>query len=801
MWDIPKAVETPPALVDAVGGHPLVARLLWQRGITDPVEASTFLDPDGYRPSPPTDLPGVEEAVSLLLQAREGRRLCVWGDFDVDGQTSIAILVGGLRRLGFDVCYYVPRRDTEGHGLNEAGLRYVIDEQGAELLLTCDTGIANAEEVAFANRRGVDCIITDHHELPDRLPQAAAILNPHLLPDPEHPFRYLCGVGTAYVLLQALFDAIRVRVPQGAGERADEWIDLVALGTIADLAILRDENRYFVQRGLARLLYPLRDPRPGIQALLRTAGASLPELLDTEIVSYTLAPRLNAVGRLDDARMAIELLLCQDQQEALRLAAQLEIYNDRRKQLCDHIQAEIEQRLRENPKLLEMPALVLAGAEWHPGVIGIVASRLVEQYGKPAILLGKGADGRWQASGRSVPGLHLQEAIEEHAHLLERSGGHAMAAGFVADPAQLPAFREAFQTTVEAWLSAPEACLRHDPAAMTAREWVDAVVSLDQITPAFVRELYRLAPFGPGNPAPVLASRAVVLKNVSGLGTNGDHSRLLVEDRSGVRVPAVWWRTAPGDVPDGLVDVAFTVELDASCRDTPTARLVLREARSTSSTAVITSGRAPEPTPATQPLHLVDHRTAPDRTVRLQALLDEHRDVQVWAEGSGVGDAPRGGRARDRTQLKPGRNLVIWTLPPGPRTLQQVLDRVQPQRVYVLTPAAPATQTPPMAFLQRLARVIQAEGGTTTIAAIAATLGQRESTVRSGLAFLAARGTIVYQVLRREQCEEIDGRVHVRAGNGQPVDDGNPEELRWLLQETAAYQRYFSKAPLEVLFG
>lgn len=767
-WNQSPSIDVPPALTDAVGGHPIVAQLLSQRGMTQPNNARVFLDPEAYTPAPPTDLPDVDVAVQRLLRARSaGTRICVWGDFDVDGQSSTAMLVAGLRQLGFDVCYYVPRRDTEGHGLHEAGIRQVIAEDGAGLILTCDTGVSDVDAVAYAQQHGAEIIITDHHELPPSLPAASAIVNPHRLSDENHPLRHLCGVGTAYMLLWALYDAL------GRGEEAEHWLDLVALGTIADLAILRDENRYLVQRGLPRLVYR---PRAGIRALLQTAGRSPGELLDTEIVSFTLAPRLNAVGRLDDARTAVELLLTDDIRRAFDLATELEILNDQRKRLCNQIESDIESRLRDRPELLEMPALMLAGEDWHPGVIGIVASRLVERYNKPTILLSGVSDGELRASARSVPGLHLQDAISEHDEMLLRGGGHEMAAGFVTEPAQLAAFREAFQATVAEAL----------PEDVSPELDIDAIVSLTDITPEFVRQVYRLAPFGPGNPEPVFACRQVHLKNVSALGINGDHARLVVEDADNVTRPAIWWRTMPHEVPTGTLDVAFRADLNEYGSGSPTARLVIVDTR--------VRARGPKVMPAPQveyepaetitTLKIEDQRGHGERIHYLRELLASRENIQVWAEGPAAREIAG---AVDRTQLISGTDLVIWSIPPGPRLLRTILDRVMPRRVYLLTPAT-VEGVSLNDFLRMLASAVKAiidDSGETSIISLAVQLGHREETVRYGLTFLQARGFIRYEI--------VDGRLTIRKGTGIPTgEDDTQSLLTRLLQETAAYRRYFA---------
>jgi len=305
-------IQVPPGWAQGLGLEPLVARLLVRRGLAAEEEIAPFLDSDRYKPTSPGELPGIEPAVELLLETRaRDRSICVWGDFDVDGQTATALLVEGLRRLGMKVFYHIPTRG-EGHGLNVNGIRQVRS-RGANLILTCDCGVGDTQEVEEAHSLGLEVIISDHHELPEAVPQVEALVNPRLLPA-GHPLEYLCGAGVAYFLLKAFGGAV-------GSDSADEGLDLVALGTIADLVELRRENRFLVQRGLPALLYR---NRPGIEALLRTAGAAIPELPDTDIVSFSLAPRLNAAGRLGDACSGVELLLAQEESRGLQLAAELD---------------------------------------------------------------------------------------------------------------------------------------------------------------------------------------------------------------------------------------------------------------------------------------------------------------------------------------------------------------------------------------------------------------------------------------------------------------------------------------------
>ena len=391
-WLEPAPISVPADLSVAVGGHPLVAQMLARRGITTPEAARAFLDPAAYTPSSPDALPGLTAAADRLEAAIRAREpICVWGDFDVDGQTATTLLVSALTDLGGSVTYHIPVRAAEGHGVSVPILAQVIDA-GAWLILTCDTGIAAVEAVAYARSRGVDMIITDHHDLPPHLPDAHAIVNPKLSGHSSNVSHRsvmvvvvgrhsslvsLPGVGVAYKLAEELYRRA------GRPEAADGLLDLVALGIVADLAEVRHDTRYLLQRGLD----VLRETRRlGLQLLMESAGLSS-DRLGEEHVSFVLAPRLNALGRLADANVAVEFLTTADLTRARSIAADLEALNCKRKLLCDQVYAAAEAQLQRDPALLEAAALVLAGPGWHPGVVGIVASRLAERYGKPVVLL------------------------------------------------------------------------------------------------------------------------------------------------------------------------------------------------------------------------------------------------------------------------------------------------------------------------------------------------------------------------------------------------------------------------------
>ena len=376
-WLEPSPISVPDMLAAAAGGHPLVAQTLARRGILDPHQAQAFLDPNSYQPAVPNEFPGMQRAVKRLLQAiQRGERICVWGDFDVDGQTATTLLVATLGELGADVTYHIPVRAAESHGVNIPNLEIAI-QGGAQLVLTCDTGITSHQAAEYARGRGVEMIITDHHELPasgEPLPVAQAVITPRMLPA-GHPLGSLPGVGVAYMLAQAIYRQFNREAD------CEQHLDLAALGIVADLALLTGDTRYLLQRGLAVLR---RAQRPGLQAILELADLN-PAGLSEEHIGFILAPRMNAIGRLGDANSVVELLTTLDIDRARLLALDLETLNARRKLLTDQVYQGALAQIEIDPSLAEMGALVLAHRSWPAGVLGIVASRLVERFHKPAV--------------------------------------------------------------------------------------------------------------------------------------------------------------------------------------------------------------------------------------------------------------------------------------------------------------------------------------------------------------------------------------------------------------------------------
>jgi single-stranded-DNA-specific exonuclease len=764
-WLSPPDTLVPADLAAAVGGHPLVAQTLARRGVTTPAAAVAFLDPGAYIPAPPDALPGMARAVNRLWRAiRGGEPIGVWGDFDVDGQTATALLVGTLADLGARVSYHVPVRDTASHGVDLPNLRQVLAE-GARLILTCDTGIAAHEAASYARDQGVDMIITDHHELGASLPDATAIINPKLLQSREHPLADLPGVGVAYKLAEALYE--RARRPKDAARH----LDLVALGIVADLALQRRDTRYLLQRGLVALR---QTQRPGLVALMEKAELD-PTWLSEEHIGFVLGPRLNAAGRLADANACVDLLTTDDIGRARILAADLEALNARRKLLCNQVEQGAEAQIARDPSLLEGGALVLANPAWPAGIIGIVASRLVEKYGKPAVLIASPPGEVARASARSVAGVNITAALAAHADLLVNFGGHPMAAGFGIDPERIPDLRRVLSRTTAAMLA--------DAHVETGLR-IDGFLPLAELTPALADDLGRLAPFGPGNPPLMLVAERLRARPGKKVGRNDEHQLVIVTDEAGGERQVIWWDGGSEPLPEGRFDLAY-VARNSTYRGTRELQVEWVDARPCAEAEVKAKVKAE--------VEVVDYRDAPQPREVLAGLV-ERGEVAVWREGEDARDIP----GHDRWNLPRAVTLAIWTAPPGPAELRAALAQVGPARVYLFG-RDPGADTPET-FLRRLTGLVKhalnARAGRAPIETLAAATAQRAATVRIGLAWLAGRGHV-------RIVGEQDNEVQLAAGNGISATEADVKaldaRLRAVLAETAAYRVFFREANAEAL--
>jgi single-stranded-DNA-specific exonuclease len=773
-WLEPQLVAVPAAISEAVGGDPLVSEVLVRRGFTDLEQIQAFLNPDFYVPASPYELQDMQIAIDRLYEALEkGQKICVWGDFDVDGQTATTLLVSALRVLGGNVQYHIPLRSTESHGVNLPVLKEII-ESGIDLLLTCDTGISANSAVNYAESLGVNVIITDHHDLPPELPGALAVIDPKRGMG-DHPMASLPGVGVAYELAQALFE--RMGQPEGS----EEHLDLVALGIVADLASQNGDVRYLLQRGLEKLRKP---QRLGLQMMMELAAIA-PEGLTEEHIGFELAPRLNALGRLGDANQAVEFLTTRDRSQARPIANYLEGLNAQRKLITSQVFQAAQAQIEADPTLMDSSALVLANPSWPGGVIGIVASRLVERYNKPALLVATPPGELAHGSARSIPGVDISAAIAAQQDLLEGYGGHPMAAGFSLKTEHIQEFRQALSATVSDMLLESS----YEPFLQ-----IDAYLPLGDLSLELVMDLERLAPFGIGNPNLVFACLDLRCTGSRSLGRSGDHLLVKLEDQSGSEFQAVWWgggiEPLPGWLTSGAaLDLAFTARsrdfqgkkemqiewLDAHPHEQATIEIPLEPPR----------------------IEIIDHRLVSHPLMELKKIVTQNEDILIWAEAGAKRQlAEIGIQAVDRTLLVPADQLVIWTIPPGNEEQQEAIEIVSPGIVHLF---AVDPQIDEMRlFVERLLGLskysLSKTEGQVEISSLAAATAQREQTIRVGLQWLETNGYLDVHVISEDQ-------FYLKEGGGVASEELErvEGELRDLLAESAAYRRFYSNVEIDVL--
>ena len=480
---------------------PLVAQVLIARGFTTVEAAKHFLEPKLSDLHDPGLLPGVNEAAKRLVEAmKTKRRVTIYGDYDVDGVTATALLWHCLKLTGANVDYYIPCRMEEGYGLNEAALRQLHEEDPGRLVVSVDCGIASVKEAALAKELGLELIISDHHHIGGELPDAAVLVHPRL-PGSTYPFGELCGVGVAFKIAWAVCQIL------GDGKKATprmreflkSAVGLTAIGTVADVVPLVDENRVIVRYGLHSLR---ENPSPGLQALLKISELSEKPQLSAEDIAFGIAPRINAAGRLGQARLAVEMLTTDNKERAIALAAYVDELNKNRKTVERRITKQAKEMVEQNPDWEQHKTLVLANHDWHPGVIGIVASRIAETFEKPTVMIALKDDGTGSGSARSYAGFDMYEGLEAGKEFMLGYGGHQAAAGLRIEANKIDELR----TALANW-----AAIHFMPTEEATALRVDAEVHLSEVTRRAIVELQHLGPFGAANPKPRFASNRVEL--------------------------------------------------------------------------------------------------------------------------------------------------------------------------------------------------------------------------------------------------------------------------------------------------
>jgi single-stranded-DNA-specific exonuclease len=535
-------------LVREMGLSPLISRILESRDICDPDKARRYLSPSLRDLHNPFLMKDMNKAVDRLVRAiYHNEKVVVYGDYDADGITSVVILLLFLRKIHPDVIYHIPDRMTEGYGLN----REAVEQFRAErvgLIVTVDCGISDHEPIAYARQQGVDTIILDHHEISGVLPEAVATVNPHRR-DCSFPFKHLAAVGIVFNFLIALRGALRKEGfwRNDSYPNLREYLDLVALGTIGDIAPLIDENRIFVKIGLDLIS---EDRRVGLQALKRVSGIDH-QMIDSVKASFALIPRINAAGRIASATDAVELLLSKNPDQAEELARKLDGFNRKRQVMEKIILQELLGKMECSFESGEIGPLVFASPNWHPGVIGIVASRLVDRFGRPAILISL-KNGIGKGSGRSIANFNIYEGLKRCESLLISFGGHRYAAGISIREKDIASFA----------IQLREILRENDPEPdFTASTAIDAQCSLTDINHELLSQMEQLAPFGSRNPEPILCVRNVSVTYPSIVGNN--HLKMRING-DGVFRNSIWFSKGQflRDLSSVVLDIVFTPQMN-----------------------------------------------------------------------------------------------------------------------------------------------------------------------------------------------------------------------------------------------
>lgn len=746
-WSVKPREAVPPELAEFCVGRPYLAEVLAQRGIRTSSQAASFLEHSRYEPAPADALAGVTEGAELLRKALAAKsRILIWGDFDADGQTSTALLVSGLRRLAQSeelVQWHLPSRLQDGHGIQPERLRKWLTSSSwrPDVLLTCDTGIDDVEGLSTAHDAGLETIVTDHHALPadfgpyeigrhavlepaeetgtDSIrPFADVIINPQIMA-PDHPQAALPGVGVAFQLMRELYGRL------GRQEETEELLDLVALGIVADVADQASDTRYWLQRGLEVLN---QSGRVGIHALMRTTRGQFGSLR-TEDIAFSIAPLMNAAGRLADAGLTVQLLLTRDADVADAISGRLSMLNKERKALTESAYDGALRQLRSRPAAMGERTIVLAHKEWHPGVLGPVASRISDAYGMPSILMRIQNDGTARGSARSVDGVDIGAALEDCREHLLTWGGHAQAAGLSLATGRLNAFRKAVD-------AATARHTRHDDSV--GELVVDRELDLSEVTTPLWRQVQELEPTGKGNPEFLCLSRNLLLQNWRRMGRKNSSMRRfqVTQPDSPSPIPAVWFRCPFPDAPEGPVDLVYNIRMNRY-RGAQNLELLVQDCRPHEAPSVRTTELS-----SRIPYVLEDLRAD------AAALPPASQEAVCFGEGLHV---PTEGYCT-RLEVIPSEaeeeenctRLVIWTSPPSRAVLREILTARSWTHITLMAnegPSPSAGDLPETVF--RMCRFTSSSRhGQLEVPRMASKLGLTETVIRLSLTLLAEEGLI-----------------------------------------------------------
>jgi single-stranded-DNA-specific exonuclease len=767
IWKTSEQFDLSQDLQSHFGDSLILAQQLANRGLLQKDEFNAFLDPKNYRQSSPFDFDDMQTCVNRIHQAiKKNELIGIWGDFDVDGQTSTAILVDGLRCFGARTCFHIPIRATESHGMDLAGFTSFLSRNKPGLIITCDTGISDHESIAYAREMGIDVIITDHHQLSPQTPPAFGIINPHLLPE-NHPLSFLAGVGVAFQLLRALDETFPDRA------EINSYYDLVALGTVADLAEQKSENRFYTQMGLEQMNHNLR---PALQSILQVSSSR--DKTFTEItIGFTIAPRLNAAGRLSDANPNVEFLLAPDKASCLEIANTLEQLNAERKLSVQNVLYSAHEMIEKSPEIARQPVILLKNPRWEAGVLGIAAGKLTEIFNRPAILL-REDDGILSGSARSVQGIDITAAIAKHNALLMNYGGHAMAGGLRISENNFISFSRGLRATVSRMIGKME----------------QPVLKIDHFIPfAFIKEklsdeLGFLAPFGPGNPQPIFASRNLKVQQFRKFGSNDQYAKLILQDINGDTQEVTCWEAIQEWKRDEQIDLAYKI-VPNDFQANGKIALEYVDARP----ALLSAGTQPDLIKSQ--IKLTDFRFIQNPLQRLSEIKAQFPDLQIWFEGIHKPREING--LRSRCDLSPSSSLAILTAPADIHLLAELISKTTPQDLILFDIYQPLLDL--QSLLLQVGKLIKhylnQESIIVSLDQFAARLNMPIKAIHLGIEWFQFHGDI--QII--DATAEI---VHIERKKA-PADHSKltsiQQNLNIILKEQSAFKDYYRRVDPQLL--
>ncbi|MCK4258016.1 MAG: single-stranded-DNA-specific exonuclease RecJ [Halanaerobiales bacterium] len=744
-------IDIPLWILDELKGNELLAQILLQRGVDSPKKVREFLNPDLYTPTDPFEFPNMEKAIEMIIAAVDKKKIiCIYGDYDVDGTTSTTILVKVIRSIGGNVSYHVPNRFTEGYGMNEGVIRELSKE--VNLIITCDCGISNHTEISLAKELGMAVIVTDHHHLPDELPPADAIVTPKLLPE-NHRAHNIPGAGMAYFLARGILTSLNRE------KEVKDYLDLTALAVVADVVPLHGENRYLLQKGLPVLA---STTRPGLVELFSVCGFKQQEISEEEI-GFQIAPRINAAGRISSAKLAVELLLADEKDEAKSLAKQLDQINSRRKELGEGMYEEAKSILGVD---FEAAPIILYRPRWHEGILGITASKLCEDYNVPVLLMGLKEDGKTiTGSARSVANIHIYDALKKCEGFLNKFGGHAGAAGFSLTREKRVAFEKSMLQVL-----AEEIKEIGNVREIT----VDGKLSLSQVSQKMYFDLRKLAPFGEANRVPIFYCQdsEVVYHRAT---SNEKHLRLILRHEN-KQHSAIWWWGGGKEIGQ-KVDLTYSIGIN---------RWQGREEVQLIVDQIITHDHKLKEK-LLKPEEKLDFEIQDFRNWReIGRELPDFSNAVYYYEGT---DEIRLTPTINRYQFSNADHLILVSIPPGLRVLKELIYSVKPKTLVL---AYSNREMESDAFMKRLIGVlkyvIERKDGKAGIYQISVLTGEMEHTVSLGLNYLVDKGMIELENTKPEE-------LIIKKGDGKSKKGIRlkEERLKALLTESRAFRKYLLK--------